>query len=116
MEYRMLGRTGLSVSVLSLGGLFVSKVGGDRVQAIAATRRALELGLVDQLGNFNDAVALAASLGKIEGRPQLVEPEAGREKLWRKLLQEESLSFLSAAWGRLRSGAGPQYLLSLPGD
>lgn len=97
------------------------KLTNQQIQAIkdsrvVSGRRALELGLVDQLGNFNDAVALAADLGKIEGRPQLVEPEAGREKLWRKLLQEESLSFLSAVWTRLRTGVAPQYLLSLPGD
>ncbi len=34
-------------------------------------RQALELGLVDRLGGFWDAVALAAELGGLEGEPQL---------------------------------------------
>ena len=57
MEYRTLGRTGLEVSVLSLGGLFVSKVGGDRAQAFAAIHRALELGVnyVDTAPGYLDS-------------------------------------------------------------
>jgi aryl-alcohol dehydrogenase-like predicted oxidoreductase len=45
MDYRTLGRTGLPVSVLSMGGLFVSKMGGERAQARAAVHRALDLGV-----------------------------------------------------------------------
>lgn len=45
MEYRELGRTGLAVSRLGLGGLFVSKVGGPYEQARAAVHRAIELGI-----------------------------------------------------------------------
>ena len=41
-------------------------------------RQALELGLVDKLGNFEDAVELAGSLAGISGRPELV--WAGREQ------------------------------------
>ncbi|MFC1834314.1 signal peptide peptidase SppA [Thermodesulfobacteriota bacterium] len=37
--------------------------------------RALELGLVDSIGNFYDAVKVAAKLAKIEGQPELVYPE-----------------------------------------
>jgi len=36
-------------------------------------RQALELGLVDQLGNLPDAIDLAADLGGIEGDPRLIE-------------------------------------------
>ena len=36
-------------------------------------RQALELGLVDQLGNLADAVQMAAELGSIEGQPRLRE-------------------------------------------
>ena len=36
-------------------------------------RQALELGLVDQLGNLPDAIDLAADLGGIEGEPRLIE-------------------------------------------
>ena len=46
MEKRILGRTGLEVSVLGLGGLFLSKLGGnDQDEARRATHRALELGV-----------------------------------------------------------------------
>lgn len=38
-------------------------------------RQAFELGLVDQLGNFDDAIAKAAELGGIEGEPNVVEFE-----------------------------------------
>ena len=36
-------------------------------------RQALELGLVDQLGNLPEAVELAAELGGIEGKPRVIE-------------------------------------------
>jgi len=36
-------------------------------------KQALELGLVDQLGNLPDAIDLAADLGGIEGEPRLIE-------------------------------------------
>ena len=121
-EHQMLMDLNLDLYNQFLGDVIQARgLGNDQIQAIKDSRvisgrRARELGLVDKLGNFNDAVALAAELGQVEGRPQLVEPEAGREKLWRRLLQEESLSLLSAAWSRFQAGAAPQYLLSLPGD
>ena len=58
MEYRTLGRTGLDVSVLSMGGLFVSKAGGDdRLRAYDAIHRALELGVnyVDTAPSYLDS-------------------------------------------------------------
>ena len=50
----------------------------DKAREIADGRvytgqQALELGLVDKLGNFSDAVELAAELGGIEGEPRLIE-------------------------------------------
>lgn len=36
-------------------------------------RQALELGLVDELGNLPDAIALAADLGGIVGKPRIIE-------------------------------------------
>ncbi len=49
----------------------------EQVRAVADGRiimgeKALEIKLVDQLGNFEDAVAKAGELGKIEGEPEVV--------------------------------------------
>ena len=38
-------------------------------------RQALELGLVDELGNFQDAIAKAADMGGISGEPRIIEYE-----------------------------------------
>ncbi|NPB09680.1 MAG: signal peptide peptidase SppA [Thermodesulfobacteria bacterium] len=53
-------------------------------------RRAKELGLVDVLGNFEDAVDLAAEMAGIKGPPHLVYPE--EEKPWIKWLMTKSLA------------------------
>lgn len=45
MKKRVLGRTGIEVSELSLGGLFVSSYGGDYDQAKLAIDRSIELGV-----------------------------------------------------------------------
>src|SRR5437870_12800081 len=57
MRYRTLGRTGAQVSELGLGGLFVSRIGGDRTQTVAAVRRALDLGVnwVDTAPSYADS-------------------------------------------------------------
>jgi protease IV len=44
-------------------------------------QNALQFGLVDELGNFEDAVNAAALLGKIEGEPQLVYAKKKRASL-----------------------------------
>lgn len=46
-------------------------------------RQAKELGLVDQLGDFHDAVLLAGSLAGIEGEPTIV--ELGQRNIFREL-------------------------------
>ena len=38
-------------------------------------RQSLELGLIDTIGTFDDAVAIAAELGDISGKPKLVRPK-----------------------------------------
>src|SRR6266705_2684984 len=105
MRYRTLGRTGLRVSELGLGGLFVSRGGGgDRGEATAAVRRALERGV-----NYSDtAPAYADSeevLGialegvtqpyflstKLGGRPQPFDP---KDKAGLRRSVEESLRLL----------------------
>jgi protease-4 len=58
----------------------------DRVREVADGRiimgeKALELKLVDQLGNFEDAVAKAGELAKIEGEPEVVKPKKSKFSL-----------------------------------
>jgi aryl-alcohol dehydrogenase-like predicted oxidoreductase len=104
MRYRTLGRTGLPVSELGLGGLFVSRVGGDRAQATAAVRRALDLGVnwVDTAPSYADSeevLGLALSgvtqpyslSTKLGGRPQPFDP---KDKAALRRSVEESLRLL----------------------
>ena len=88
MRMRPLGNTGIEVSELSLGGLFVSSHGGDFAQGRAATLRAFELGVnyVDTAPTYLDSEEV---LGKVlpevtqpfylssivGGRPQPFEPQ-----------------------------------------
>ncbi len=88
MKTRTLGRTGLQVSELALGGLFVSSVGGEYEQARAAIRRALDLGVnyIDTApGYLNSEEVLGKALEgetrpyilstKLGGRPQPFDPQ-----------------------------------------
>ena len=106
MEKRILGRTGLEVSVLGMGGLFVSNIGGrGRDEACRAVRRALELGVnyVDSAPTYADSEeVLGMALEgvprgsyylstKIGGRPQPFNPK-DKDALRRSV--EESLRLL----------------------
>ncbi len=104
MKYRQLGKTGLQVSELSLGGLFVSSVGGEYEQAKCAIHRALELGVnyVDTAPSYRNSeevfgralegVAAPYILStKLGGRPQPFLPQ-DRNCLMRSV--EESLRLL----------------------
>lgn len=66
----MLGKTDLRVSELGLGGLFVSRAGGEREQGVAAARRALELGVsfVDTAPGYHDSEEVLGLA--LEGVPQ----------------------------------------------
>ena len=88
MNKRVLGRTGLLVSELGLGGLFVSSVGGPYEQAREAVHRALELGInyVDTAPGYRDSEqVLGMALEgvtqpyvlstKLGGRPQPFNPQ-----------------------------------------
>ncbi|MCY3665684.1 MAG: aldo/keto reductase [Gemmatimonadetes bacterium] len=58
MEKRTLGRTGLEVSVLGIGGLYVSSAGDRGLdEACRAVHHALELGVnyVDTAPNYRDS-------------------------------------------------------------
>jgi aryl-alcohol dehydrogenase-like predicted oxidoreductase len=104
MRKRTLGRTGLQVSELALGGLFVSSLGGEFEQAKGAILRALELGvnIIDTApGYLNSEEVLGRALEgmatpyvlstKLGGRPQPFLPQ-DREGLRRSV--QESLRLL----------------------
>lgn len=57
MQRRTLGRTGLEVSVLGLGGVFVSSLGSDRSAGRQTIQRALELGVnyIDTARSYADS-------------------------------------------------------------
>jgi aryl-alcohol dehydrogenase-like predicted oxidoreductase len=104
MEKRALGRTGLEVSELGLGGLFISSIGGGYDQARGAMAKAIELGInyIDTAPSYADSeeiigraldglkanVILSTKLG---GRPQPFLPQ-DRSCLLRSV--EESLRLL----------------------
>ena len=43
--------------------------------------KAFDMGLVDEIGNFHDAVQAAANLGRIEGKPRIVHFEKKKSSL-----------------------------------
>ena len=104
MRYRTLGKTGLQVSELGMGGLFVSSYGAERGEARRAVRRALELGVnyVDTAPGYLDSEeVLGWALEGVEqpyilstklgGRPRPFAPQ-DRDALRRSV--EESLRLL----------------------
>lgn len=105
MERRILGRTGLEVSVLGMGGAFISKWGqGDRDEARRAVHRAFELGInyVDTAPSYSDSEEVLgyALQGvthpyylstKLGGRPEPFDPK-DKDAMRRSV--EESLRLL----------------------
>ncbi len=81
---------------------------------VVSGRRAKDLGLVDELGNFNDAVKLAAKLGGIPGRPKLIQPQDKRDRWWGRMLKEEGRALLGHILEQAQSTGGPQYLYTPP--
>ncbi len=70
MRYRTLGKTGLEVSELGMGGLFVSSYAAVREEGVRAVRRALELGVnyVDTAPGYRDSEEVLGEA--LEGVPQ----------------------------------------------
>jgi len=105
MEKRILGRTGLAVSALGLGGAFISRWGtADRQEARSAIHRALELGVnyIDTAPSYADSEEVIgyALQGlaqpyfiatKLGGRPEPFNP---RDKQGLRQSVEESLRLL----------------------
>lgn len=112
MKFRTLGRTGLQVSELALGGLFVSNYGAAFDDARVAVRRALELGInyVDTAPGYADSEEVLGRVlenveqpliisTKLGGRPSPFEPQnpehlrfSIRESL--RLLKREAVDIL----------------------
>ncbi|BCA79637.1 signal peptide peptidase SppA [Desulfuromonas sp. AOP6] len=72
-------------------------------------RQALDAGLVDRLGNMQDAIDLAAELANIDGKPRVVYPRESKPKILNYLveetfnslrqgLQEQSLGGMQFIW------------------
>jgi aryl-alcohol dehydrogenase-like predicted oxidoreductase len=89
MEQKILGRTGLKVSQLGLGGLFVSKVGGPFEDAKAAVHCALQRGInyIDTAPGYADSEAVLGRIlcevpqplilsTKLGGRPKPFDPRS----------------------------------------
>ncbi len=55
--------------------------------------QAKTLGLVDELGNLEDTISLAAKLVGIKGEPEVIYPEKKRFSIWELLLQETLQKF-----------------------
>lgn len=104
MKYRILGKTGLRVSELAMGGLFISKFGADRDEACRAIHRALELGVnyIDTAPGYLDSEeVLGIALKdirqpyilstKLGGRPQPFNPQ---DKIALRRSFDESLKLL----------------------
>jgi aryl-alcohol dehydrogenase-like predicted oxidoreductase len=104
MKYRTLGKTGIRVSELGLGGLFISSFGAERQEARRAVHRALELGVnyIDTAPGYRDSEeVLGFALEgvdrpyilstKLGGRPQ---PFDAQDKAALRRSVEESLRLL----------------------
>ena len=70
-------------------------------------RQALKAGLVDDLGNMEYAVDIAADLAGIEGKPEVIYPEKKRKSLLR-YIASESISAISEEFRGI--GTGISYL------
>ena len=81
-----------------------------RVRALAdgrifSGRQAKDLGLVDELGNFRDAVSAAATMGGITGEPNLVYPRKKRTTFFDMFFKEMFQSMRQAARQAAQAGS-----------
>lgn len=78
---------------------------------IFSGEQARDLGLVDELGNLEDTLAMAATLAGIRGEPEIMYPEKKRFSLFDLLLQESVSRIVES----LRESAPPlNFLYSWP--
>ncbi len=69
--------------------------------------QAKEVGLVDRLGNLQDALDRAAELAGIDGKPEVLYPEEKRHKVWEFLFQGLVHWFKSSLGGVLEQKMSP---------
>ena len=79
LKRRTLGRTGLQVTELGLGGLFVSKHGAARQDGIAAVERALALGInyIDTAPGYADSEEVLGAALRQTGQPEVLSTKLG---------------------------------------
>lgn len=75
-------------------GLSPSQVDEIADGRIFSGEQAMDLGLVDELGNLQDAIAEAAKLAGIEGEPSVIYPEGKKPRLL-ELFSEAAISVLN---------------------
>ena len=105
MKTRQLGKTGLQVSELAAGGLFLSSYGGEFEQSRKALLRAVEVGVnyIDTAPNYFNSEEVVGQIlqeitqplilsTKLGGRPKPFEPQ-NKERLLQSV--EESLRLLN---------------------
>ena len=73
---------------------------------IFSGQQAKEIGLVDEIGNFQDAIDIAASMSNIKGKPVVLYPEKKGIRLWDIIFGDAAGQMLK----KLKSGYGLQYL------
>ena len=73
---------------------------------IFSGQQAKEIGLVDEIGNFQDAIDIAASMSNIKGKPVVLYPEKKGIRLWDIIFGDAAGQMLK----KLKGGYGLQYL------
>lgn len=76
---------------------------------IFSGQQAKEIGLVDNIGNFQDAIDIAASISNIKGKPVVLYPEKKGVRLWDIIFGDAAGQMLK----KLKGGYGLQYLFSV---
>ena len=76
---------------------------------IFSGQQAKEIGLVDKIGNFQDAIDIAASISNIKGKPVVLYPEKKGVRLWDIIFGDAAGQMLK----QLKGGYGLQYLFSV---
>ena len=82
---------------------------------IMTGEQAQQLGLVDKLGNLQDAIDEASKLVGIQGKPQIVYPKK-KLSLWELLMREMVSSLIEAFNEKGEKGFELSYRLSVPSD